>query len=228
MALFSSSQANACTVLIAQSSYDGSTFKGWNFVVRDENGNMYEWESAVENLGYGSTPTDAQVLTYVHDYLTGTDTTATYDGVEKITTVYKPRTTKVQDSLEGRKVNDTPTNDAFNLMEGETEDTSSIGSVEAYTTMADSDATPNVSSTNYYDTGTVTDTITDFDGGTTGQVIYVKSKGAITYDVTGTNLKGGTTDIVTADGDLTVWYYDGTYWQLLTFVDHSDDLSGNH
>ena len=82
--------------------------------------------------------------------------------------------------------------------------------------------------TNYYDTGTATLTITMFDDGELGQVIYVKSKGAITYDVTSTNLKGGTTDIVTADGDLTSWYFDGTYWNLLVFTDQSDDYTGNH
>ena len=56
-------------------------------------------------------------------------------------------------------------------------------------------------------------------------LIYVISKAAITYDVTGTTLKCGTTDLVTADGDLTTWLNDGTNWVCLGFTDQSDDLS---
>jgi hypothetical protein len=46
--------------------------------------------------------------------------------------------------------------------------------------------------------------------------------------VTGTNLKGGSADITTADGDVTTWVFDGNYWYLLNFMDVSADLSGGH
>jgi hypothetical protein len=42
------------------------------------------------------------------------------------------------------------------------------------------------------------------------------------------NLKGGTTNIATNDGDVTTWVYDGTYWYLMNFMDQSADLSGGH
>jgi hypothetical protein len=58
-----------------------------------------------------------------------------------------------------------------------------------------------------------------------GDVVYVKSKGAVTFDVTGSGLKGGDTDLVTEDGDLTCWLYDGTDWLLISFTDMSDNLS---
>ena len=64
-----------------------------------------------------------------------------------------------------------------------------------------------------------------FDDGIAGQVITVISTAAITYDVTGTNLKGGSTDIVTASGDVTQWCFDGTNWYLLQFMDVDADHS---
>jgi len=99
-----------------------------------------------------------------------------------------------------------------------------IGTVETFT---DSDATPDVGGGSYWNTNTTSFTITDFDGAAIvdGQIIYVISKGAITYDVTTSGLKGGTTDLVTASGDLTSWLYDGTDWYLIQFTDQSDDLS---
>tara|TARA_Y100000593_G_scaffold94416_1_gene193389 strand:+ start:2438 stop:3238 length:801 start_codon:yes stop_codon:yes gene_type:complete len=92
-------------------------------------------------------------------------------------------------------------------------------------TFSNDDATPSVANGTYWETGTNTDTITTFDGGKVGQIIYVISKAAITYDVTGTTLKGGDTDIVTAANDLTSWLYDGSNWILISFTDQSDDLS---
>lgn len=99
-----------------------------------------------------------------------------------------------------------------------------IGTVQTFT---DSDATPDVSNGVYFKTNTTTVTITDFDGSgiVDGQIIYIISKGAITYDVTSSGLKGGTTDLVTASGDLTNWLYDGTDWYLLQFTDQSDNLA---
>ena len=64
-----------------------------------------------------------------------------------------------------------------------------------------------------------------FDDGIPGQIITVISTDAITYDVTSTNLKGGSTDIVTANGDVTQWCFDGTNWYLLQFMDVTADHS---
>lgn len=99
-----------------------------------------------------------------------------------------------------------------------------IGTVATFT---DSDATPDVHGHTYWNTNTTGVTILDFDGTgiADGQIIYVVSKGAIVYDMDGGLLEGGSTDITTAAGDLTVWLYDGTDWILISFTDQSADLS---
>ncbi len=117
----------------------------------------------------------------------------------------------------------------------ENTDVTIVGNLEAegaldigtLATFGESDDTPDVSDGSYFVTHATTDTITDFDGAgiVAGQIIVVESAGAITYDVTTTGLKGGSTDIVTADGDLTSWVYNGTDWLLIAFMDLSDDMS---
>jgi len=95
-------------------------------------------------------------------------------------------------------------------------------------TFGESDDTPDVHGHCYFVTHATTDTITDFDGTgiDAGQIIVVESAGAITYDVTGQGLKGGSTDIITADGDLTVWIYNGTDWLLISYMDLSVSYEG--
>jgi len=102
------------------------------------------------------------------------------------------------------------------------------GPSEAIVVMGDGDATPPVSTGNLFRTYSSGVTITMFDDGTAGQIINVISDAAIVYDVTGTNLKGGSADITTATGDVTTWVFDGTNWYLLNFMDVSADLSGGH
>lgn len=94
-------------------------------------------------------------------------------------------------------------------------------------TFVDSDATPDVSGDSYFNTNTTAVTITDFDGSgiAAGQILYVVSKGAITYDVTSSGIKGGTTDIVTATGDVTTFLYDGTDWLVTSRIDASSNLN---
>lgn len=94
-------------------------------------------------------------------------------------------------------------------------------------TFADSDATPDVSGATYWNTNTTTFTITDFDGTgiAAGQLLIVTSKGAITYDVTSSGILGGSTDIVTAAGDVTTFIYDGTDWLVVARMNMSDDLN---
>ena len=58
-----------------------------------------------------------------------------------------------------------------------------------------------------------------------GQIITVISTAAITYDVTSTNLKGGSTDLVTANGESTVWVFDGTNWYLIGYMDLSQNYN---
>jgi len=111
------------------------------------------------------------------------------------------------------------------LLQVEGDISSSGATIYAKTTIANDDATPTVANGTYFETGTNTDVITTFDNGSTGQIIHVISKAAITYDVTSTTLKCGTTDLVTAANDLTSWLFDGTNWICLGFTDQSDDLS---
>jgi len=93
-------------------------------------------------------------------------------------------------------------------------------------TFASADATPTVNGNHHFNTNTGALTITDFDDGYQGQVIYVVSKGAITFDTTSTNLTGSSVDIVTASGDTTTWLCDdGTTWKLLSWIDTSKDNS---
>ena len=99
------------------------------------------------------------------------------------------------------------------------------GPSETFVTFADGDATPSVATGNLFKHHASTETITMFDGGVAGQIITVISTAAITYDVTGTNLKGGSADIVTASGDVTQWCFDGTNWYLLQFMDVTADHS---
>ena len=99
-----------------------------------------------------------------------------------------------------------------------------LGTVEIF---VDSDLTPDVSDGSFFITNTTGATLTDFDGTgiVAGQIIVIESAGAIVYDVTGQGLKGGSTDIITADGDVTTWIYNGTDWLLIAFMDLSDDMS---
>ena len=102
------------------------------------------------------------------------------------------------------------------------------GPSETFVTFSSSDATPSVATGNLFKTHASSQTLTMFDDGTAGQIINVISTAAVVYDVTGTDLKGGSADITTAAGDVTTWVFDGTNWYLLNFMDVSADLSGGH
>lgn len=99
-----------------------------------------------------------------------------------------------------------------------------IGTAQTFT---DLDATPAVTDGAYFNTNTSAVTITDFDGTIVdGQVIWVVSKGDITYDCTAAGFVCGSTDLVTASGDLTSWVYDGTDWILGQVLDASAPSGG--
>ena len=233
MAIFSQAEALACTVLQADKESSGSTFVQWSFKVVDDKKNVYSWESSTEHLGYASTPTAQQVANYCRDYLYGGNigedvANGQYAGVSKIGTKKLSRVLKSFESVVGNKTAGTPS-DIIRSMEVQTgvNYTQSTASASPIT-FANGDATPSVGNGNMFNTHTGTLTITMFDDGDFGQLIHVFSKGAITYDVTGTNLKGGSVDLVTASGDVTSWLYDGSQWQLINFMDVSANLTGGH
>ena len=99
------------------------------------------------------------------------------------------------------------------------------GTSETFVTFSASDTTPSVANGNLFKTHASGQTLTMFDDGVAGQTITVISTAAVTYDVTSTNLKGGSDDVVTADTDVTQWIFDGTNWYMLSFMDMSDDYS---
>ena len=92
--------------------------------------------------------------------------------------------------------------------------------------MAESDTSPDVSTGNIFKTHSTGVTIDQFDGGVCGQIITIISGGATVYDVTSSELNGGTTNITTAAGDVTMWVCESaTDWHLLSWMDLSIDLS---
>jgi hypothetical protein len=101
------------------------------------------------------------------------------------------------------------------------------GTSGTFITFSAADATPTVAGGNVFKSGGAV-TVTTFDNGVTGQAITVISAHAVIFDVTGTTLKGGSTDITTAAGDVTSWIFDGTNWYLTNFMDVSADLSSGH
>ena len=97
-----------------------------------------------------------------------------------------------------------------------------------YITMDSSDTTPDVSGGTLFTNGG-TATITTFDGGVPGQEIHIVHTAATNFDVTGTTLKCGSTDLTgIASGDVTSWVYDGTNWYCTNFMNQNTDLSGGH
>jgi len=98
--------------------------------------------------------------------------------------------------------------------------------VKTALTFTSGDTTPSVASGTFFNSflnNAVT--VTTFDDGYTGQEIIVYSQGAVTFDVTSTTLKCGSTDVVTASGDVSRWVYGGTNWNCTSFIDASDNLN---
>ena len=97
-------------------------------------------------------------------------------------------------------------------------------------TFTASDTTPDISGGGmdaWYETDTGAVTITNLGNGIIGMTRRIISRGATTYDTTGTPLTGSSVDIVTASGDITIWFRDSaSSWILQGFVDVSADNSG--
>jgi len=97
----------------------------------------------------------------------------------------------------------------------------------AISALAD-DATPSIAAGgNVWRTGGTT-TITNILGGHKGQTITIFTEHDTVQFTTSATLNAGSQNLVTADGDMTMWALDnnGTSWRLLAFVDDSADNSG--
>ena len=99
------------------------------------------------------------------------------------------------------------------------------GPSETFVTFDATDTTPSVAAGNLFKTHASGQTLTMFDDGVAGQTVTGISPAAVVFDVTSTNLKGGSADITTASGDITTWTFDGTNWYLQQFMDVSADHS---
>ena len=110
----------------------------------------------------------------------------------------------------------------------EIQDSFGANTAGTFGTFSSSDTTPSVLGGNLWKTHASGQTLTTFDDGVPGQIITVISTAAVVFDVTSTTLKGGSTNITTASGDVTNWVYDGTNWYLINFMDVSADLSSGH
>lgn len=106
-------------------------------------------------------------------------------------------------------------------------------SILNYIATLDNTGTPSVSEGNLYITGGTT-TITDFDHGTTGQIITVLSKHTIGFDTTTAqdadhNLDGSSVSPTTHISDVTKWLCeDGTTWHLMFYLDASEDNNSDN
>lgn len=95
------------------------------------------------------------------------------------------------------------------------------------TLTADS-TTPSVSDgSNFITANTIPTAITNFTGGNNGQVIFIEVNDAnTTYDCTASNLNCGASDITAAAGDVLTFIYNGTNWNLISWMDTSDTQTG--
>ncbi len=104
-----------------------------------------------------------------------------------------------------------------------------VDSIPNVVTFAAADETPTVLVGRVFKTDSGALTITDFDNGTAGKVIFIESTGALVFDTTTAvdsdhNLDGSSGNITTASGDWTVWgTSDGTTWDLIRWNDASFD-----
>ena len=98
-----------------------------------------------------------------------------------------------------------------------------VGSIRTFLA---TDTTPDVASGSYWYTHASVQTLTHFNGGTVGQLLFVESTAAVTYDVSSNAaMTCGSADLVTADGDLVSWIYNGTEWICIMFSDLSSDFN---
>ena len=89
---FTSTEANKCIIKKVNKIFNNGAFQKWSFSVIDSNGRKYQWEETHENLRYLGTPSDAQVKTYVHDYLSGGSYAGgggSFDGVTQVASLIK-------------------------------------------------------------------------------------------------------------------------------------------
>ena len=102
--------------------------------------------------------------------------------------------------------------------------------------MVDNDVTPSVSGASFFTGDAATDTVYAFDDDVAGQIWIIEHTADTTFDCDNSTDEGagvgvdqlscGAVDIVTAAGDTTMWYSDGTTAFLLNWVDESDTQTG--
>lgn len=90
------------------------------------------------------------------------------------------------------------------------------------------DVTPSILAGNFFRTPAVSGTgptYTTFDDGIAGKEITVIAAAAASYDVTGTALHCGSTDISVASGDVTKWVYDSDKWRCTSHIEATDNMN---
>tara|TARA_R110002020_G_scaffold5502_10_gene22864 strand:- start:9236 stop:9592 length:357 start_codon:yes stop_codon:yes gene_type:complete len=106
---FSSTEADKCKIKKVNKIMNSGAFVNWFFHVVDGYGRVYQWEEKHEKLRYILAPTDAQVRTYIHSYLTGGaygGGGGTFDGVTQTASQVKeniaiPRTRVINQTVSG-------------------------------------------------------------------------------------------------------------------------------
>ena len=111
MAIFTSNEADASKIHMAENVTSNGTFSHWLFDITDSSGNHYYWEDTSEHLDQASTVTDQQVSNYIKKYLTGL---TSYAGVEKITATPIKRASSVKTSLDQVAPGGVPSTDQGN------------------------------------------------------------------------------------------------------------------
>ena len=99
------------------------------------------------------------------------------------------------------------------------------GASESTVVFGNVDPTPSVANGNLCITGTATETIEGFDDGVVGQFLIIYSNGDITYSHDAGNLSCGQNDLVTTNGDVTMWIKYSSGWHLISWKDNSANLN---
>ncbi len=103
-------------------------------------------------------------------------------------------------------------------------------SLGAQETLEDS-TTPSVGGASHFVAANSTNRlVTTFDDGTAGQIIVIESSDTdLDFDCAGSEatINCGNVDLAAAAGDIFVWIYDGTVWNLINFMESNSDQTGS-
>ncbi len=95
---------------------------------------------------------------------------------------------------------------------------------------ADGDTDPSVEQGSFFrtvNTNPVGVTITNFDDGVAGQIIFIENVDTYNtiFSEAGATISLGTNNITTGSGDFTVWMFDGSVWHLVSYMPSSANNS---